>query len=142
VNAKQDTKDCREEFRPVAARRRAMTRILSIVLLPAFGFWLLLWTGRDRQVGVVGFLVCWANIFIGAFALPKLVCPACHHKTEQEPHHFCPECGGADLDRNFGFLSITRCRTCGKKLVRSKGGRRYKIRFCPVCGAHLDDAGA
>jgi len=140
--AKQDTRDCREEFRLLAAKRRAQTRILSILVLPAFVFWLLLWTGGNHRLGSIVFLICWAIIFIGAFALPKLVCPACHNKTEAEPDHFCPECGASDLDRNFGFFSITRCRACGKQLVRGKGGRRYKIRFCTVCGAHLDDAGA
>jgi predicted amidophosphoribosyltransferase len=137
----QDAKDCREAFRPIVARRRTASRIVWIAVLPALCFWLLGWTERDRRTGAVGFFVCLAILFIGAFTLPKLVCPACHHKAEQEPEHYCPECGAADLHRNFGFFSIARCRSCGKKLVRGKGGRRYKIRFCTVCGAHLDDAG-
>jgi len=134
-------KDCREEFKPTAARRRAMSRLLGLVMLPALGFWLLLWTERDRQVGGIGFVVCWAIMFIGSLLLPKIVCPACHHKADHEIDHFCPECGSAAVDRSYGFFSIERCTACGKKLWRGKGGRRYKIRFCTVCGAHLDDTG-
>jgi predicted RNA-binding Zn-ribbon protein involved in translation (DUF1610 family) len=134
-------RDCREEFRPVAAKRRKMSRLLAIITLPAFGFWLLLWTGRDRQIGRIGFFVCSAIGFIGYFLLPKITCPSCHHKVDQEADFFCPECGSSALERGSGFFSVTRCRSCRKDLLRAKGERRYKIWFCAVCGAHLDDTG-
>lgn len=134
-------KDCRVEFKPMAARHRTMSRLLGIVMLPAFGFWLVLWAGRDRRIAGVGFFVCWAIFFFGSFMLPKIICPSCHHKADHVVDCFCPECGSPVLDRAYGFFSITRCCSCGKKLT-GRRGRRYKIRFCTVCGAHLDDVGA
>jgi hypothetical protein len=134
-------KDCRAEFKATATRYRAISRPLLVLALLGVCLLVLCWSGRYREIGVGGFVVCWAIGFIGSFLLPKIVCPACHKEADQEIDQFCPECGSPGLDGEYGLFSVTRCDSCCKKLLRGKGGRRYKIRFCTFCGAQLDESG-
>jgi hypothetical protein len=134
------TKDCRKEFGPTADRVRAMSRLVALVLLPAFGFWLVSFSERERKVGFIGFTVCLAIFLIGSFKLPKLTCPCCNNRADHAVEQFCPECGSRSLERENALVFVTRCCSCGKKLVRGKR-RRYKIRYCTVCGAYLDEHG-
>jgi hypothetical protein len=67
----------------------------------------------------------------GALALLKLVRRSCDRNVDEEADHFCPECGAADLGRDFGFFSIIPGtweslpppRECDR---RSKGDRRNR----------------
>lgn len=126
----------------IADKWRNMSLWITIAALPAIGFWLLSWSEHYRKNGIAGFLVCFLPLFIGSFFLfPKLTCPGCRHAADHNVEYFCPECGSQTLDRSYSIFCICRCKSCGKKLKSGKGGRRYKIRFCTVCGAHLDDKG-
>ena len=134
-------KDCRSEFRSIADKYRLISRILWLFTVPALGCWLFSWTEGGLQIGMAGFIIIVAGGFIfGAVTLPKLICPSCCHRADQEVEQFCPECGSFSLESEDGLLSVTRCRSCGKRLVRGKR-RRYKIRYCTICGAYLDNDG-
>ena len=134
-------KDCRGEFRPAAAKYRRISRLLMLFMLPALGFWLFSLTDKGRQIGMVGFFIVIAIGSIATVKLRKLICPSCCQRADKEAEQLWPECGSLALEKEDNFFVVTRCRSCDMNLMRGKGGRRYKIRYCTICGAHLDDIG-
>jgi hypothetical protein len=135
-------RDCREEFKSTAMAYRQRSRAFSIFAWVGLAFWLLWFVPTMREIGVAGFLVCWTIGFFGSFILLKKICPACQKDIDQCAGRFCPECGAhAIKKRGFWAIGFPQCEACEKKLVRGRGGRRYKLRFCRNCGAHVDDDG-
>ena len=136
------TKDCRAEFAVPAARYRRTSRYFTALGVAALLFFALGLLKAYRLVGSLGCGACGIVCLFGSFFPEKLACPNCRHSVEHEVEFFCPLCGSDALDRNFEDLSCTpRCYACKSALGRYKGRRLYKVRFCTVCGAHLDDEG-
>lgn len=134
-------RDCREEFKATATLYRKRTRLFAYLFFATFALTLLgfvLKNGLVVQVGVIGgFVVVGVSL---AFLIPKLACPQCRRSLEETPENYCPECGVPAL-KQPKFLFTPRCTACDKRLARGRGGRRYKIRFCHLCGSHVHDRG-
>jgi len=120
-----------------------------IVSIVALIFVLILWLIMARfpdksSLFVIAWAVFASVLIISTRLTRKLICPACKRSTEGEIIRFCPECGDTHLqqkgDDKF-FLIAPRCSSCSKELIKMRGRRRYKIRFCTCCGAWLDERG-
>jgi predicted RNA-binding Zn-ribbon protein involved in translation (DUF1610 family) len=144
VKALSHLPDCRADFKATVDASRAKHPPLTIAGWLAIPFWLgFAFVHKYRAVGLAGFLTCWSILFFGGLLTRvKLMCPACGLDADGLKGKFCPECGG-EIMRERGFWDIfpPRCLACDKSLVSGRGGRRYKIRYCRQCGAHLDDEG-
>ena len=134
--------DYRAAFQEIAKAWKRTNLCLSLVIIPGALSWLMIefWPAA-HDVGVAGFIVCWAIIFLGSFAIGKLLCPACNKDTRSTPECYCPQCGARESIKSKGLFRSPKCEICEATLGRGKGGPRYTIKFCTHCGAHLSDEG-
>lgn len=134
-------KDCREQFRPVARKyRRHGGIVVTFILLGMLSAWAASKYHYDRSPWFVAFfLLCCVGGVVAMLRAPTLRCPGCGADAGGVPERFCPDCGDKSVVDNA--LSAYRCTSCRKRLTSRRGGRRYRVRFCTHCGAHLDDAG-
>jgi hypothetical protein len=134
-----ESMDKRTEFGPVANEYRRKSSLLKWLGVPAVAFWILIWFPKTKSIGFTGcFLSVLTSIIASLLWLPKLICPGCQRKLEEKIDQFCPECGKAAIG---GGRIFPKCTACDKPLRRGRGGRRYKIRYCTWCGAHVADEG-
>lgn len=112
-----------------------------------FFFWLLFAFGERalgipyiEPIGLFGFIVGIAIAVAIGLSAPKPICPACKTNADDDGR-YCPECGAEGIKAG-GFFTSRKCLTCKTSLNRGKGNiRRFKLRFCQQCGAHLHDSG-
>jgi predicted amidophosphoribosyltransferase len=138
-------RDCREEFRPLAERfrgRRWRLRLIGGSAVILCGIRVVVGDNRSDFAFYAALGAFFASIIAVAVLwmawLPRLACPSCSKDLDSEPENFCPECGQPSLKR--GWLA-PRCFGCGRSLGRGRGGRSYRVRYCPRCDARLDDRG-
>ncbi len=134
-------RDCRQEFAPIAAKYRRASWFYGLVAIPTVGCLLLSRYEHYPLIGLAGFIVGWVVLTAGLLFRPKLICPNCQHRTDRDLEYCCPQCGSRAIDREPGYFSLGRCNSCHSEMARRKGNRLYKIRYCTVCGAYLDEAG-
>lgn len=143
-----ESRDFRTEFKPTADEYRRVSKFLMMGFLLLIPFGILAWKVPGfRAIGIAGFAMCIAAPLIGSLVwLPKLICPGCQKRLDQNPGFlgragigdFCPECGAAAVKRGWFY---PKCMSCGKALSRGRNGRNFKIHYCTWCGAHVDDKG-
>ncbi len=143
----KDSRDFREEFRPTADEYRRVSRFLMIPVFLALGLGALVYFLKRTSYAIAGLAICILLPVVGSLIwLPKLICPGCHERVDKDAGFmgqsgmgkYCPECGKAAIEMGWFY---PKCTACGKSLSRGRGGRQYKIRYCPWCDAHIDEKG-
>jgi hypothetical protein len=141
----KDAESVRREFEPQVESHRQFERRIKWA---AVGFCLFLLTiGVLRPplsvaygLGAVGIGFWFSGVFI-QFLRQKLVCPNCRQDLDNAIDYYCPECGKDASRFNYGLFGATSCTACGAALRRSRGGRRWIIRYCTFCSACLAEHG-
>lgn len=133
-------RDCRNKFRPMAAKYQKISLLLRLAAVLALGFYFYSLSENGKKIGDAGFLVTiFLSLLIYFRLRRKITCPYCHNHVMRIPDQFCPECGSLSLERETERFYATKCCSCGNRLTQRK--RSYKIRYCTVCGAYLDEIG-
>ena len=147
----------REQFVPIAQKYRQRDRCFKVCLVGCA-----IWTGIPAYIAIglglhiipehnlskdlfpawlVSFLPWGIASIVFGFSLPRLECPACHNRLDSyRMGHYCPECGNSELEAG-NWLRWPKCNACGKRMLRGKRRRYYKIRACTHCRVILDEIG-
>jgi rRNA maturation endonuclease Nob1 len=128
--------DVRAEFRRTADKYRKVKPLVLVLTLAAF-LAMVYYMQRNWMIGFGNFF---GVLVLTSFLEPSLICPACKKNLKDSPISLCPKCGSDTLAPNTWRGSLL-CSACGSKLYFRGGRGRYSVRFCPHCGAHVDDRG-
>ena len=142
--------DARQKFAPQAKSYRTARWLAWFIIFPAWFLMAITIIGskhasnkHEASIAVLAWVIL---VVLWGLLSPKLTCPVCLLNSEGPVNKFCPECGSSNIElgqmswQKFWYFP-PQCHTCTKRFRRGKGGRKYSIRYCTHCGAHLDDKG-
>ena len=128
------------------ARVAKLYRWLRILSACGFvSFMLSVWAGTAFSIKCQWLLylagASWFTTIAAGFAASVCFrCTECESSLGRANGDYCPGCGSRALSRRE-WWNPRRCGDCGLDLRYRKGGRRFKVRYCSVCSAHLDERG-
>jgi hypothetical protein len=84
----------------------------------------------------------WVGLFASIFAASACFkCPACRAPLHRAKGSHCPGCGVSNTLSHETWLQSRRCSSCDLELRYRRKVRKFKMRYCSDCGAHLHELG-
>ena len=137
--------DCRSEFSDKLKNYRRCHRFISVFGTCALvGLIVSMVLSSPNEILFFCCLGLWGSACIVGSIKLRLACPSCS-KDVREFGEYCHSCGklGFSLHhkpRFFG-LRMRECAYCYVSVYRPGAVPRPRVRFCRICGSHLDDQG-
>jgi hypothetical protein len=129
------------DFAPLARRYVIARRVSSLSLLSLIVLVLtLLLVARAPLLAILAGCTLWLASLIGAYFAYMVKCTQCHGGLRRADGPFCPECGARALI-DSPWPAPRTCGNCHRSLEYRRGHRRFTVRYCSQCGAHLCEQG-